>query len=283
MAACHLLFTIVNYFNRLSERRAAALGATEAAPGMRPRSRPPPQVWVWLIAIRSFELGQALSIKTLHIHCHRKNCCVTFFSPPFCFCLFTWQTGKLSRQTSTTAQFSQHAAGVFVSSGACKWLLICMPSSRLALCPLMLSHGPNTLTHSRPSVCRRREMNVSSGLFSLLHVDEDEEEISENETPKVKKKKKAKKSRESKGSKRRSRREVRIYTFIYMCVCHLQRLYPLRNMFLIPLPVQDHWQMIKNPDLIKFFCTSYCKKCNCVQKLLRLLYHKHKIQPVRVI
>ncbi|XP_047186277.1 chromodomain-helicase-DNA-binding protein 4a isoform X2 [Scophthalmus maximus] len=40
----------------------------------------------------------------------------------------------------------------------------------------------------------------------LLH-DDDEEEISEAETPKVKKKKKAKKSRESKGSKRRSRRE----------------------------------------------------------------------------
>ncbi|XP_060948241.1 chromodomain-helicase-DNA-binding protein 4-like isoform X1 [Limanda limanda] len=37
--------------------------------------------------------------------------------------------------------------------------------------------------------------------------DDDEEEISESETPKVKKKKKAKKSRESKGSKRRSRRE----------------------------------------------------------------------------
>ncbi|CAB1454115.1 unnamed protein product [Pleuronectes platessa] len=40
----------------------------------------------------------------------------------------------------------------------------------------------------------------------ILH-DDDEEEISESETPKVKKKKKAKKSRESKGSKRRSRRE----------------------------------------------------------------------------
>ncbi|XP_034747905.1 chromodomain-helicase-DNA-binding protein 4a isoform X2 [Etheostoma cragini] len=40
----------------------------------------------------------------------------------------------------------------------------------------------------------------------LMHDDEDGE-ISENETPKVKKKKKAKKSRESKGSKRRSRRE----------------------------------------------------------------------------
>ncbi|XP_059205899.1 chromodomain-helicase-DNA-binding protein 4a isoform X1 [Centropristis striata] len=40
----------------------------------------------------------------------------------------------------------------------------------------------------------------------LLH-DDEEEEISENETPKVKKKKKAKKSKESKGSKRRSRRE----------------------------------------------------------------------------
>ncbi|XP_026203770.1 chromodomain-helicase-DNA-binding protein 4-like isoform X2 [Anabas testudineus] len=40
----------------------------------------------------------------------------------------------------------------------------------------------------------------------LLH-DDEEEELSENETPKVKKKKKAKKSRESKGSKRRSRRE----------------------------------------------------------------------------
>ncbi|KAM9838805.1 chromodomain-helicase-DNA-binding protein 4a [Aulostomus maculatus] len=40
----------------------------------------------------------------------------------------------------------------------------------------------------------------------LVH-DDEEEEISENETPKVKKKKKAKKSRESKGSKRRSRRE----------------------------------------------------------------------------
>ncbi|XP_044027888.1 chromodomain-helicase-DNA-binding protein 4a isoform X3 [Siniperca chuatsi] len=40
----------------------------------------------------------------------------------------------------------------------------------------------------------------------LMH-DDEEEEISENETPKVKKKKKAKKSRESKGSKRRSRRE----------------------------------------------------------------------------
>lgn len=39
--------------------------------------------------------------------------------------------------------------------------------------------------------------------------DDEEEEISENESPKVKKKKKkAKKSRESKGSKRRSRREV---------------------------------------------------------------------------
>ncbi|KAK2830790.1 hypothetical protein Q5P01_018721 [Channa striata] len=40
----------------------------------------------------------------------------------------------------------------------------------------------------------------------LLH-DDEEEEVSENETPKVKKKKKAKKSRESKSSKRRSRRE----------------------------------------------------------------------------
>ncbi|XP_054620558.1 chromodomain-helicase-DNA-binding protein 4a isoform X2 [Dunckerocampus dactyliophorus] len=40
----------------------------------------------------------------------------------------------------------------------------------------------------------------------LMH-DDEEEEISENEAPKVKKKKKAKKSRESKGSKRRSRRE----------------------------------------------------------------------------
>ncbi|KAK7899273.1 hypothetical protein WMY93_020126 [Mugilogobius chulae] len=40
----------------------------------------------------------------------------------------------------------------------------------------------------------------------LMH-DDEEEDISENETPKVKKKKKAKKSRESKGSKRRSRRE----------------------------------------------------------------------------
>ncbi|KAK5883339.1 hypothetical protein CesoFtcFv8_019677 [Champsocephalus esox] len=40
----------------------------------------------------------------------------------------------------------------------------------------------------------------------LMH-DDEEEEISENETPKVKKKKKAKKSKESKGSKRRSRRE----------------------------------------------------------------------------
>ncbi|XP_034560386.1 chromodomain-helicase-DNA-binding protein 4-like isoform X4 [Notolabrus celidotus] len=40
----------------------------------------------------------------------------------------------------------------------------------------------------------------------LLH-DEEEEEISETDTPKVKKKKKAKKSKESKGSKRRSRRE----------------------------------------------------------------------------
>ncbi|XP_035769487.1 chromodomain-helicase-DNA-binding protein 4-like [Neolamprologus brichardi] len=40
----------------------------------------------------------------------------------------------------------------------------------------------------------------------LMH-DDEEAEISENETPKVKKKKKAKKSRESKGSKRRSRRE----------------------------------------------------------------------------
>ncbi|XP_074542359.1 chromodomain-helicase-DNA-binding protein 4a isoform X3 [Halichoeres trimaculatus] len=40
----------------------------------------------------------------------------------------------------------------------------------------------------------------------LMH-DDEEEEISENETPKVKKKKKAKKSKESKSSKRRSRRE----------------------------------------------------------------------------
>ncbi|XP_055081328.1 chromodomain-helicase-DNA-binding protein 4a isoform X1 [Periophthalmus magnuspinnatus] len=40
----------------------------------------------------------------------------------------------------------------------------------------------------------------------LMH-DDEEEDISENETPKVKKKKKAKKSRESKGGKRRSRRE----------------------------------------------------------------------------
>uniref|UniRef100_A0AAX7TZ15 DNA helicase n=1 Tax=Astatotilapia calliptera TaxID=8154 RepID=A0AAX7TZ15_ASTCA len=40
----------------------------------------------------------------------------------------------------------------------------------------------------------------------LMH-DDEEGEISENETPKVRKKKKAKKSRESKGSKRRSRRE----------------------------------------------------------------------------
>lgn len=43
--------------------------------------------------------------------------------------------------------------------------------------------------------------------------DDEEEEISENETPKVKKKKKAKKSKESKGSKRRSRREVRLSFF----------------------------------------------------------------------
>ncbi|XP_073318940.1 chromodomain-helicase-DNA-binding protein 4a isoform X3 [Pagrus major] len=40
----------------------------------------------------------------------------------------------------------------------------------------------------------------------LMH-DDEEEELSETETPKVKKKKKAKKSKESKGSKRRSRRE----------------------------------------------------------------------------
>ncbi|CAJ1082732.1 chromodomain-helicase-DNA-binding protein 4a isoform X1 [Xyrichtys novacula] len=40
----------------------------------------------------------------------------------------------------------------------------------------------------------------------LMH-DDEEEEISENETPKVKKKKKAKRSKESKSSKRRSRRE----------------------------------------------------------------------------
>ncbi|XP_024920673.1 chromodomain-helicase-DNA-binding protein 4-like isoform X2 [Cynoglossus semilaevis] len=40
----------------------------------------------------------------------------------------------------------------------------------------------------------------------LLH-DDDDEEVSENEAPKVKKKKKAKKSKESKSSKRRSRRE----------------------------------------------------------------------------
>ncbi|XP_041868076.1 chromodomain-helicase-DNA-binding protein 4a [Melanotaenia boesemani] len=40
-----------------------------------------------------------------------------------------------------------------------------------------------------------------------LMQDDEEEEISENEAPKVKKKKKAKKSKEGKGSKRRSRRE----------------------------------------------------------------------------
>nr|XP_020471103.1 chromodomain-helicase-DNA-binding protein 4-like [Monopterus albus] len=40
----------------------------------------------------------------------------------------------------------------------------------------------------------------------LMH-DDEEEDISESETPKIKKKKKAKKSRESRGSKRRSRRE----------------------------------------------------------------------------
>lgn len=45
--------------------------------------------------------------------------------------------------------------------------------------------------------------------------DDEEEEISENETPKVKKKKKAKKSKESKGSKRRSRREVRLFFFAF--------------------------------------------------------------------
>lgn len=49
----------------------------------------------------------------------------------------------------------------------------------------------------------------------VCFADDEEEEISENETPKVKKKKKAKKSKESKGSKRRSRREVREFLFVF--------------------------------------------------------------------
>lgn len=60
--------------------------------------------------------------------------------------------------------------------------------------------------------CLNCEMSLSGGF-----VDDEEEEISENETPKVKKKKKAKKSRESKGSKRRSRREVRIRVLLRVC------------------------------------------------------------------
>lgn len=58
-------------------------------------------------------------------------------------------------------------------------------------------------------------LTLSAGMRLICDVsepvwfaDDEEEELSENETPKVKKKKKAKKSRESKGSKRRSRREV---------------------------------------------------------------------------
>lgn len=68
---------------------------------------------------------------------------------------------------------------------------------------LMLSHGPNTLKHSRSSLHRNHKASP------LAWFADDEEEISENEAPKVKKKKKAKKSRENKGSKRRSRREVK--------------------------------------------------------------------------
>lgn len=49
-------------------------------------------------------------------------------------------------------------------------------------------------------------------------VDDEEEELSETETPKVKKKKKAKKSKESKGSKRRSRREVRMQVIVCVFV-----------------------------------------------------------------
>lgn len=61
-------------------------------------------------------------------------------------------------------------------------------------------------------------MFVRSLIVCWPGLDDEEEEISENETPKVKKKKKAKKSRESKSSKRRSRREVK--TFLpctYVC------------------------------------------------------------------
>ncbi len=83
-----------------------------------------------------------------------------------------------------------------------------------ALCSVMLSHGPNTLTCSRSSVYLNHETSPLAWF-----VDDEEEEISENETPKVKKKKKAKKSRESKGSKRRSRREVRMQIIVCVCVC----------------------------------------------------------------
>lgn len=63
-------------------------------------------------------------------------------------------------------------------------------------------------------VCGRPASPLNYQVSKLAcFADDEEEEISENETPKVKKKKKAKKSKESKGSKRRSRREVRLFLF----------------------------------------------------------------------
>lgn len=69
-----------------------------------------------------------------------------------------------------------------------------------ALSSLMLSHS---------LLCACVCVNHEASPLTWF-TDDEEEELSENETPKVKKKKKAKKSRESKGSKRRSRREVKM-------------------------------------------------------------------------
>ncbi|KAF3834157.1 hypothetical protein F7725_025361 [Dissostichus mawsoni] len=67
--------------------------------------------------------------------------------------------------------------------------------------------GKSRRERERQSKCGEDDRDDYGAPEDRLMHDDEEEEISENETPKVKKKKKAKKSKESKGSKRRSRRE----------------------------------------------------------------------------
>lgn len=117
-----------------------------------------------------------------------------------------WLINKLNHIQNSPACGCCFVSHIWMSS----WYACYLHGS---LCSIMVSHGLFRLIHS---VSVSHPENVSPGLIS----DDEEEEISENETPKVKKKKKAKKSRESKSSKRRSRREVRALSVcVWVCFC----------------------------------------------------------------